>query len=358
MTALDSLADESCFSLVSLPNEWTDELAAFAYRLLKPGAHGAVGAGSSMRSHHLAWLLESAGFEVRDVLLVMSSSGATDWLLIRRPIEGTVASNVMKHGTGALNIDAGRIVTGGRPAREIDPKPEANGAVFAGRQNAGSGFDGGSRAVGETTVGRWPANLALVHSAGCKRIGTKRVRVNGPDASQVGLGKGAELTEGHGICHGVGGKISTAYADADGKEAVSAWECVARCPVRLLDEQNGQQVSGIAYEPQGKQMARSIFGATGTLGRTLGYGDSGGASRFFKCASSEADLFRWIVRIVCPPGILLDPFASNEVAVAATIEGVPLAIPISVSIPEPEAIERGAEPVASVPRAEQLGFDL
>jgi len=87
-------------------------------------------------------------------------------LLARKPLSGTLAANVLEHGTGALNIDGTRVApteAGGRPAREIDPKESANGAVYAGRQNAGSGFDGGSKAVGTTTEGRWPANFVMSH---------------------------------------------------------------------------------------------------------------------------------------------------------------------------------------------------
>ena len=81
-------------------------------------------------------------------------------ILCRKPLEGTVAANVLKHGTGALNIDGCRVdAAEGRPLREIDPKASANGAVYAGRQKAGGGFDGGSKAVGTTTQGRFPANL-------------------------------------------------------------------------------------------------------------------------------------------------------------------------------------------------------
>jgi len=61
--------------------------------------------------------------------------------VLRKPkSEGSVAQNVLKHGTGALNIDASRIGTGERP-------------------------------VG----GRWPANLILQHLDGCRCEGVKKV---------------------------------------------------------------------------------------------------------------------------------------------------------------------------------------
>lgn len=74
------------------------------------------------------------------------------WILVRKPLaEDTVAANVLKHGTGALNIDSGRI-----------------GAHGCGDKLAGmkTGQSGG---VGEyRDTGRFPANLVLSHSEGCE----------------------------------------------------------------------------------------------------------------------------------------------------------------------------------------------
>jgi len=113
-------------------------------------------------------------------------------LLCRKPGEKTYAENALKWGCGALNIDGARIPVGdsepnGRPLREIRPDPQKNGNVYAGRQTAGGGFDGGSRAIGETSEGRWPANVLLdeeaarlldaqsgIRKSGAMRAGTLR----------------------------------------------------------------------------------------------------------------------------------------------------------------------------------------
>ncbi len=69
----------------------------------------------------------------------------------RKPLVGTVASNVLAHGTGAINIDGCRVdASGGRPL--IESKAEASQNAF------GDGLNG-SRCAGVTTEGRWPANL-------------------------------------------------------------------------------------------------------------------------------------------------------------------------------------------------------
>lgn len=69
----------------------------------------------------------------------------------RKPLVGTVAENVLAHGTGALNIDGCRVdASGGRPL--IESKGEDS------RNCYGNGLSG-SRNAGITTEGRWPANL-------------------------------------------------------------------------------------------------------------------------------------------------------------------------------------------------------
>lgn len=69
----------------------------------------------------------------------------------RKPLIGTVASNVLAHGTGAINIDGCRVDASGRPPL-IESKAEASQNAF------GDGLNG-SRCAGVTTEGRWPANL-------------------------------------------------------------------------------------------------------------------------------------------------------------------------------------------------------
>ena len=71
--------------------------------------------------------------------------------LARKPLDGTVAENVMKWGVGALNIDACRVEAD--EARPVHEPTGRTGSVF------GSGLEG-SRRTGELqSIGRWPANL-------------------------------------------------------------------------------------------------------------------------------------------------------------------------------------------------------
>lgn len=153
--------------------EWDGTGVAFspdtwrlAYDVLKPGAH-LLAFGGSRTYHRMAVAIEDAGFEIRDCIMWLYGTGfpkshnldgAWDgWgtalkpafepiIVARKPLDGTVAANVLAHGTGALNIDASRIAapegktTGGRG--------RSDGAV--GRQPS-TGYD--------AAAGRWPANV-------------------------------------------------------------------------------------------------------------------------------------------------------------------------------------------------------
>lgn len=70
----------------------------------------------------------------------------------RKPLVGTVAQNVQRYGTGALNIDGSRIGTG-------------EGIASAGGTRRSGGIMGGSEPLGGWSPtpgqGRWPANVVL-----------------------------------------------------------------------------------------------------------------------------------------------------------------------------------------------------
>lgn len=81
-------------------------------------------------------------------------------ILARKPLTGTVAGNVQRWGTGAINIDGCRVdASDGRPLREVAPlrdDVDYSPSSLAGRVD---GSLQSSRAAGETTLGRWPANI-------------------------------------------------------------------------------------------------------------------------------------------------------------------------------------------------------
>lgn len=264
-------------------------------------------------------------------------------IVARKPVEGTVAENVVKYGTGGINVDGCRVHSGGSQGGST------SGSTALGQ---GSGWNAHNNRPTEIdrsmAAGRWPPNLLLTHHSECQ--------------SQENGGA-----------------------------------CVASCPVSVMDGQSGILKSGDKLPHHQRHVAR--LGHGGTYGQDAGSdsafggktfaGDSGGASRFFpnfqlteadlapflycaKASRSEREtgcddlparssaetvdreedsaglqsprtgagrmassvrnhhatvkpvaLMRWLVRLVTPPGgTVLDPFTgSGTTGVAAVQEG-------------------------------------
>ena len=344
--SVDSIVTDPPYELGFMGKGWDGSGIAYnvevwenAYRVLKPGGH-LLAFGGTRTWHRLAVAIEDAGFEVRDNMAWLYASGfpksldvskaidkragaerevlgeyaattkgtsgcynwhndaddtgrtfakitapatpeAQKWagfgtalkpahepiVVARKPLIGTVAENVLTHGTGALNIDGCRIAT-------TDALQSLAGSFsFSG--------SGGANETGKTIVkrdaglGRWPANVIL-------------------DESQA-----AELDKQSGQAgggYGVRGKGGSTYA-------------------------NGQGFANTLAE----------------TGQVVGYGDSGGASRFFYVAKANKKerpnvngvahptvkpmaLMQYLVRLVTPPGgTVLEPFAGSGTTIEAAL---------------------------------------
>lgn len=280
-------------------------------------------------------------------------------VVARKPLEGTVAVNVLEYGTGALNIDATRIGTTDADAKAMErANTPGSGRMKTGGSPIGTFVRSSPTGAMNTAQGRWPANVALGHHESCEVVGTRKVKTG--TAVQRNAGGQALFGGIAGNKNLVGARDDATYADEDGTEEVPAYDCHHDCPVRLLDEQSGTLTSGKAAEG-GHRRTEQNMEAAKTEGRVFGggsgiagtsttddagtlYGDTGGASRFFyqaKASKKEknrglpegtkndhptvkpSSLMAWLVRLVCPPGgVVLDPFnGSGSTGVAATEEG-------------------------------------
>jgi len=297
-------------------------------------------------------------------------------IVARKPCRGTVEAQVLATGTGALNIDACRIDSGPSPSAER----RQGSAAHLNRPHGASGWTDRQSAENYATtrpgeqLGRWPANVCLVHSPDCERVGERRV------PSSVTVRRHVEPgTPEPGIFpkRAIGGDDVT-FGDGDGMETVEAWDCAPGCPVAQLNRLSGELSSGdpTAHgDPARRNGQNTYMGESRPEGTPLlGYGDRGGASRFYysgKASPVERDaglegfdereagqfeddayawatdgrgnpraapvskrnihptvkpieLMRWLVRLVAPKGaVVLDPFAgSGSTGCAAALEGV------------------------------------
>lgn len=201
----------------------------------------------------------------------------------RKPIKGSTTSNVREYQTGALNIDACRLA--------YTSEADQEAAKPGGRATGKSGSLAGKTQqpdrdrkdfVADNTKGRWPANLVLVHRPACHIVGERKVATGTAHRERSGGRTIFSETDKKPL-------PNMSYADADGMETVPAWACASDCPVRSLDGQSGQLTSGTGAvkRASSKDQAGNRSATYGAESRPAGtviptYGDTGGASRFFK----------------------------------------------------------------------------
>lgn len=240
-------------------------------------------------------------------------------VLARKPLEKglSIAENVLKWGTGGINIDGCRVGNEGATKRSHQseyPKKE-NGTEDRSGHWARVGHE-----IEELNKGRFPANIILTHHSEC---------------------------------------------ECKSEETSENWDCHSDCPIRIMDEQSGN-VGGDSRTSK-STYDKGIWGNAKAVESKALYNDKGGASRFFyvaKASKSERNkglegfeekrpdirdskgmgtfeekgvgkqsnfhptvkpvkLMQYLVRLITPPnGIVLDPFCgSGTTGIACKIEG-------------------------------------
>ena len=307
------------------------EIWAECLRVLKPGGHLLAFAGTRTQ-HRMAVRIEDSGFEIRDMIAWVYGSGfpksldvskaidkaaglerdripggqggansilgarkcgeaisgeaisgeAQQWAgwgtalkpalepitMARKPLEGTVAANVLAHGTGGINVDGCRVEgVKGVPA---SPRKAAHGGgvggVYGKYESPPTDTPGW-----DATAGRWPANL--IHDGSDEVVGLFPQTVG-----KIGM---VGNTGGNNRIYGKLG--------------------------RQEDRQPGTTDTGSAarffYTAKASRDDRSDGNTHPTVKPT--------------------DLMRYLCRLVTPPGgVVLDPFmGSGSTGKAAMLEG-------------------------------------
>jgi len=278
-------------------------------------------------------------------------------VLARKPLEKglSIAENVLKWGTGGINIDGCRVGSDNITLNGYGVRWAKNGSEMPYIDRKPTNHQG-----------RFPANIILTHHPECECKGLKKVKaISGGCKFNSAFFKSGEsnFTPNGGI------------GDENGEETIEDWNCHPDCPIKILDEQ-----SGVSKSPSVTKKKNSVNGETkncygkySSENRIInGHSDSGGASRFFYCAKASKSernkglegfeekrssaygyeiglgekgegmfkdrnpikqnfhptvkpvkLMQYLARMVTPPnGIVLDPFCgSGTTGIACKLEG-------------------------------------
>lgn len=195
---VDAIVTDPPYGLTFMGKDWDKKIPDKSFwgeilRVAKPGAH-MLTFGGTRTFHRLACAIEDAGWQIRDTIMWVYGSGfpksldvskaidkaanakrtetipvtdaAHKWvgwgtalkpawepiILVRKPLDSTVAQNVQRWGTGALNIDGCRIgVTKRIPGSKIITAQMGYHGGWGPRKQEHSGMN--------SHIGRWPANV-------------------------------------------------------------------------------------------------------------------------------------------------------------------------------------------------------
>ena len=188
--------------------------------------------------------------------------------LARKPLVGTVATNVLEHGTGAINIDGCRV--------ETDETITNHARSAESAKSKGIYGDSCAQETHQTTgqaLGRWPANLC--------HDGSDEVVEHFP--SKAGAAAPVKGTEPSGVTNNTYGKFNARVPGtffADSGSAARFFYCA-----KTSKSERGEGNDHPTVKPQA--------------------------------------LMRWLCRLITPPGgVVLDPFlGSGSTGLASMSEG-------------------------------------
>jgi DNA modification methylase len=315
--SVDAVVTDPPYGLSFMGKKWdydvpSVEVWAECLRVLKPGGHLLAFAGTRTQ-HRMAVRIEDAGFEIRDMIAWVYGSGfpkshnlKDDWqgwgtalkpalepiTVARKPLIGTVAENVLAHGTGALNVDGCR---GGTD----EPLGRLNNSTSMFNHKNTTPLVDNSRGLG-----RWPANL--IHD------GSEEVVGMFPHQNGV---VGARREGGDKSIFSGGGHVQAERQRIVGgtKDSGSAARFFYCAKASKADRDEGCEGLGSRFAP--------------TMGNGIG-----GKEHDPKTATPKRNhhptvkpttLMQYLCRLVTPPGgVVLDPFmGSGSTGKAARLEG-------------------------------------
>lgn len=275
--SIDSVVTDPPYGISFMGAKWDYSVPSQAIwgeclRVLKPGGH-LLSFASTRTQHRMAVCIEDVGFEIRDMLSWVYSSGyphgknlgsgfhsalkpaVEPITMARKPFIGSLSENFSVNGTGGLNIDGCRV-----PVEKLD---------------------GALDAVDLTDLGRFPSNL--IHD------GSDEVLSFFPDSKgQHGINRGSEEIK---------------------KSKNGIYGAMKRSGFRISRNETGKNASRFFYCPKTQKKDR--------------HSGMDGEETNNHPTVKPGDLMQYLVRLVTPPGgIVLDPFnGSGSTGKAAIREG-------------------------------------
>jgi DNA modification methylase len=327
--SIDSIVTDPPYELGFMGKSW--DASGIAYdvemwqeclRVLKLGGH-LLSFGGSRTYHRMACAIEDAGFQIRDQIMwvygsgfpkslnVGKQDGCNDWdgwgtalkpahepiVMARKPLDGTVANNVLTYGVGGINIDGCRV----HYESEGDKKVAHNNALGMERlsQEYGStlsSFEGGwKKHHPELPQGRFPANF--IHD------GSDEVLELFPDSTSKAGGKsGTTFASGS-------SRTDARVGHTDSGSAARFFYCA-----KASKKDRNEGLDGFAEK---RPDERTTTG--------MGTFDEKGVAKQANHHPTvkPTDLMRYLCRLITPPnGTVLDPFTgSGSTGKAAALEG-------------------------------------
>jgi len=376
--SVDSIVTDPPYELGFMGKKWDSSGIAYdvsvwgeCLRVLKPGGH-VLAFGGSRTWHRLAVAVEDAGFEIRDNIAWIYGSGfpksldvskaidkaagekreryrfsetstrvntyAMDaWTLAnvgtrlvddpitddahtwkgwgtalkpahepvvvgRKPLVGTVAENVLAWGVGGLNIDGSRIGTGTGETRTVS-YPDIRGDNYQQGKEAYSERGTVERVVKDQ--GRWPANVILDEvTAGLLDEQSGQTSYN-PPAVYVRDRKTAEAGRNptsYAATPFEAGQVRSGYGDRGG---ASRFFYVAKASKRDRNE-------GLEELEAVRSAAMNGNLTDGQRKRRDGSGINTPVRQNFHPTVKPTALMRYLIKLVTPPGgTVLDPFTGS-----------------------------------------------
>lgn len=343
--SIDACVTDPPYGLSFMGKDWDHGVPGNRFwsaviRVLKPGAH-LLAFGGTRTFHRLTCAIEDAGFEIRDCVMWVYGSGFPkshnlqgEWkgwgtalkpawepvIVARKPLIGTVAQNVERFGTGAVNVDGCRIE--GEKAGGSNKPP----LQFGGLNHRPFHDNPPERDEFDRTLGRWPANL--VHD------GSEEVLAGFPEPHGAGHERNGGLGtpgrksmfipngDSNGMRFGDSGSAARFFYSAKASKADRDEGCEALAvadratpmagrgqPGLKCRKCNRWKCSGNPCECTEPDFVQSEFVRP--------------PNRNIHPTVKPTSLMRWLCRLVTPPGgLILDPFmGSGSTGKAAAMEG-------------------------------------